>query len=169
MREGRRIVNFYQGSAPADEERMLEDILRFNDAQLVYIHDFIEWLFPLRERGGANPSAPCLDDEATSQFRERKELRENMVRALDRMLAFYGLVREGTVIVQAPAFAQHAGWLTQRNHNHLRLTRMLKSLRLLGNEDLALALFEQLRLICEEHRNAINDRTFRYWENAVGP
>lgn len=169
--EGRRIVAFYEGSSSDDEGRMLVDVLRFSDAHLEYIHDFIQWLFPLRERSGANPSAPCLDDEAIAQFRERKELRDNMARALGRMLEFYGLAREGDAIVPTPAFSQHAGWLTPGNHNHLRLTRMLKSLRLLGNEQLARALFERLRIIYNEQqrkgRPAINDLTFRYWEDAV--
>jgi hypothetical protein len=171
MTEAQRLIVFYEGAAPDDCGRYLEDVLDFNDAQLEYTHDFIQWLFPLRERSGANPDAPCLDDVAIAQFLERPELRHAMQRALNRMLSFYGLERQGDDIVKAPDFAKHAGWLTPGNHNHLRLTRMLKSLRLLGNEHEAKALYDCLSRIYDEEQGSgernISERTFRFWHDAA--
>ena len=169
--EGQRIVAFYDGSGFDDRGRSLQDILNFNDSQLEYIHDFIQWLFPLREPSQANPDAPCLDDTGIERFRQSPQLRENMLRALDRMLAFYGLARKGDDIIQTPQFADHAGWLTPGNHNHLRLTRMIKSLRLLGNEESALALFDRLSAIHDDERRRgfknISDLTYVFWCDAA--
>jgi hypothetical protein len=173
MTQGQRILQFYQVKAPDDRGRYLEDVLRFSDEQLEYTHDFIQWLFPLREPSGANPDAPCLDDAAIAQFRERPDLRDAMRRALDRMLSFYGLAREDDAIVTSPEFSRHAQWLTPENHNHLRLTRMLKSLRLLGNEPEARALYQCLSRLYEEQRRSgyagITARTFRFWQASVQP
>jgi Opioid growth factor receptor (OGFr) conserved region len=61
-----------------------------------------------------------------------------------RIVAFY----EGSApddadrIVKAAAFPERSGWLSPGNHNHLRLTRILRSLRLLGELRAAQALFE---------------------------
>lgn len=169
--EGHRIVQFYEGKAPDDRGRMLSDILQFTDAQLESIHDFIQWLFPLRERSGANPDAPRLDEKAIEEFRNRADLRDNLVRAFDRMLAFYGFAREGERIFKTPKFAEHAHWLSPGNHNHLRLTRILKSLSILGNEKLARSFFESLRSVYDEERRsgrcAITPRTFAFWEDAL--
>jgi hypothetical protein len=171
VREGQRIVAFYEEKAPDDRGRFLDDILRFSDAELESVHDFIQWLFPLRERSGANPDAPRLDDEAVYQFHRRIDLQENMVRSLDRMLAFYGFAREGERIFKTPAFAQHAQWLTPGNHNHLRLTRILKSLTGVGHDTLAQSFFRALHDVYDEERrngrNAISETTFSFWQNAL--
>ena len=166
--EGQRIVDFYAGEAPDDRGRMLEQILAFDDAALEYTHDFIQWLFPLRDRSGANPSAPRLDDGAVAAFEARPQLRAALRRALDRMLAFYGMEWRDGEIVRGPRWRERDQWLTPYNHNHLRLTRMLVSLRTLGLRDEAGALYAALRSIAKnEGRDAISAVTLRYWDDAA--
>jgi len=148
---GRRIVAFYEGSGRDDRGRSLEDVLRFNDAALEYTHDFVQWLFPLRERSGANPSAPRLDDAAVDEFRKRPELRAALRRSYDRMRAFY---------------AADYGWLTPGNHNHLRLTRMMVSLRMLGLENEARELFAYASGLADK-RGGVTQETLQYWRDAV--
>jgi Opioid growth factor receptor (OGFr) conserved region len=165
--EGRRIIAFFEGAAPDDRGRSLDDVLRFDDEALETTHDFIQWLFPLRERSGANPSAPRLDDEAVAAFVGRPELREAQRRALERMLAFYGLRRADDRIGPAANFVERSQWLTPGNHNHLRLTRMLTSLRTLGLEPEARALLECLLVIAASQQHAISEATLRYWREAL--
>lgn len=172
MNEGQRIVAFYEGSAPDDRGRFLDDMLRFSDEQLEYIHDFIQWLFPLPERSGANPSAPILDDAAIGEFSRRPDLRAALRRSLDRMLAFYGFTWSGDRIVKAPSFSERSrNWLHSGNHNHLRFTRILRSLRVLSEPRAARALFDTLCAIYDEqHRagyNGIARQSFEFWKNAV--
>ena len=88
------------------------------------------------------------------------------------MLEFYGFAWSGDRIEKSPSFPEHsANWLQAGNHNHLRLTRMLRSLNLLGERKAALALFDALSaLYNEEHRtgrNRISESSFRYWTGAV--
>lgn len=169
--EGHRIVAFYEGSASDDRGRSLEEILRFDDEQLEDVHDFIQWLFPLAERSGANPAAPTLDDHAIRAFHTRPELRAALRRSLERMLAFYGFAWSGDRIVKAPGFPGRSGWLSAGNHNHLRFTRMLRSLWVLGEPQVAQALFDALAEIYNDERrsgrNCISDRTFIFWKRAV--
>ncbi|GAC1540464.1 MAG: hypothetical protein NVS3B16_02620 [Vulcanimicrobiaceae bacterium] len=171
MDDGRRIVAFYEGSAPDDRGRLLEDILRFDDDALERTHDFIQWLFPMRERSAANPGAPRLDGAAVEAFQTRPHLRTALRRSLDRMLTFYGLEWAGEAIVRSWSFASHGGWLTPGNHNHLRFTRMLTSLRILGADEAARQLFRCLRDIHAEERRSgrarISERTFSYWSEAA--
>ena len=92
------------------------------------------------------------------------------------MMSFYGLeVRSGerVTITRAPNFATRSTvWLSPGNHNHLRLTRILKCLNLLGLEAEAKALFACLSEIYEDERDkelpAISDETLRYWRETVG-
>lgn len=127
-------------------------MLSFDDASLEHVHDFIQWLFPLRERSGANPTAPRLDDATVSAFHQRPDLRANLRRSYDRMLAFYKADR---------------GWLTPGNHNHLRLTRMLISLRTLGLEGEARELYGYVTAIAKQ-RGGVTSDSLRYWREAMG-
>lgn len=169
--EGARIVAFYDGSGTDHAGRTLKDILSFDDDRLEWTHDFIQWLFPLKERSAAQPSSPTLNDAAVDSFRGRPDLRSNLRAALDRTLAFYGFIREGDQIVDDPKRSGVRHWLQPGNHNHLRLTRILKSLKLLGEGALADALFDRLGAIyreeCQSGRNRITRETFSYWQDAV--
>ncbi len=169
--DGRRIVAFYEGRAPDDRGRFHDDVLRFDDERLEYVHDFIQWLFPLPERSGAQPTAPILDDAAIEAFRTRSELRVALRRSLDRMLSFYGFAWSGDRIVKSASFPQRSSnWLHEGNHNHLRLTRMLRSLALLGERKAAQAFLTALTEIYDEERrtgsNRISDRSFNFWKSA---
>ena len=165
------LVAFYEGSAPDDRERSLENVLAFDDEQIEHVHNFIQWLFPLQERSGANPAAPILDDATIDAFRTRPELRANLRRSLDRMLRFYGFTWDGERIVEGPSFSGRSFWLRAGDHNHLRLTRMLRSLQVLGEPHAARALFAALAALYRDERNIerdqISERTFRFWEDAV--
>lgn len=165
------LVGFYEGTGRDDRGRSLEDILRFDDDRIEDVHDFIQWLFPLPERSGANPAAPILDEAAIASFRSRPELRANLRRSLNRMLNFYGLTWLDARIVEAPSFPRRSSWLRAGDHNHLRLTRMLRSLHVLGEPQAARTLFAALAEIYHNERNAerdrISERTFKFWENAI--
>jgi hypothetical protein len=170
--EGQRIVAFYEGTATDDRGRSLDDILSFDDARLEAVHDFIQWLFPLPERSGANPPAPTLDQAAIDAFAGRSKLRAALRRSLDRMLAFYGFACSGDRIVKSKTFAvQSTNWLHAGNHNHLRLTRIVRSLTVLGEARLARSFLEVLSDIYENERRSggdrISQRSFQFWCSAV--
>lgn len=172
--DGQRIVAFYEGTGSDDRGRLLADVLRFDDERLEDVHDFIQWLFPLLERSGANPSAPVLDEAAVEEFRARPELRAALRGSLDRMLAFYGFAWSGDRVVRNSTFGERsANWLNAENHNHLRLSRILRSLCVLGEPRAARALFIALSEIYGDEDNTrrtqISDRTFRFWSDAIKP
>ena len=88
------------------------------------------------------------------------------------MLRFYGmeLQSEPLLVVQGPNFAESsANWLSPWNHNHLRITRILKSLSLLGLEREAQAFLDWLTDLFNAQGNhqTISMETFRYWKSSV--
>ncbi|HEX4064406.1 MAG TPA: opioid growth factor receptor-related protein [Acidobacteriaceae bacterium] len=84
------IVAFYRDGATDDRNRTLAQILDWDDDRLEDIHDFIQWLFPLPETSGANPSAPTLDAHTITAFHATPEMQQRLRQSLDRMLRFYG-------------------------------------------------------------------------------
>jgi len=169
------IVDFYSNASPDHRGRYLQEILEWSDDELERVHDYIQWLFPLPDRSGFNVSAPVLDGGTIREFRSRPSLQRNMRASFLRMLAFYGLeIAElpGPVVRSESSFAQRSeNWLTENNHNHLRITRILRSSRLLGLDAEALAFFGLLADIYNLEISSsfprISDETFRFWKSAV--
>lgn len=161
------LVAFYRDGAPDDRGRTLAEILAWPDEGLEAVHDYIQWMFPLPERSGANPSAPTLDEATIRAFHATAEMRNRLRQAFERMLRFYGLMWTGSAVERAPEFADRArDWITPMNHNHLRLTRILRSLRLLGLEVESAALYRTLEAICREYPTRISPRTCDFWRDA---
>ena len=140
------------------------------------VHDYIQWLFPLPERSGFNVSAPVLTREDIQEFRTRTDLQETLRVSFLRMMNFYGFESqsgEQITITRAPNFeAKAKGWLSSSNHNHLRITRILRCLTVLGLEAEAKDFFGCLAEVYKDEQNkplpAISEETMEYWREAVG-
>ncbi len=166
-----RLTRFFAGGAD-DDGRTFDEILGWEDARLEMVHDYIQWIFPLPERSGANPWAPVLDRAAIAAIRGSAEMQGRLRAAFLRMLAFYGFGLVRDAVVQGTQFESASrNWLHEGNHNHLRLTRMLRSLLVLGLEREGAALWEALRVLYEREsaagRRTITAETFAFWQRAA--
>lgn len=167
------LIRFYRGSGTDQSGRRLDEILAWDDAALERVHDYIQWVFPNAEPSRANPFAPLLSAADCDDFRTEPALRATLRRALDRMLAFYGLERhgaEGAVEIRPSAGwgRRSPNWLNPSNHNHLRLTRIMKCLTALGLDDDARALQRTLVDLAERSAPRLVTRaTVRYWKSAL--
>jgi hypothetical protein len=169
-----RIASFYSGGAD-DRGRTLEHILKWPDEELEAVHDYIQWMFPTVARSAVNPSAPLVTRATITAFKARPELRDGLLRSLDRMLSFYGLRRSADsgavrIDIDESRFRDRARvWLRPGNHNHLRLTRMMQSLAALGLMPEARALQHSLLADVYEGPGAgrITRDTHEYWMDAL--
>src|SRR5215471_11288802 len=109
-------VSFLKGEGRDHRGRSFEDVLGFDDSQLERSHDYIQWLFPLPEASRFNADAPVLTPEALAELAASPAAKDNLMRARDRMLAFY---------------RTNDHWLTPFDHNHLRITRIIRCLALI--------------------------------------
>jgi hypothetical protein len=161
-------VAFYLGQAPDHLGRTLEDILRWNDDKLEAGHDYIHVLFPLLEPSAHIPTAPVLDAATLEEFRKNPIIQKNLLRAFGVMLRFYGFQLDGTRRAVSPAvdFQSKAGnWLFVGDHNHLRITRILKCLSACGLDDYAAGFLRALLAVAEPGR--VSEETIGYWKRAV--
>lgn len=167
------ILSFYQNQSPDSKGRMLADIWSWDYQKLEYTHDYIQWLFPLKERSRFNLNAPVLNDEVIAVFKTNEQLQANLIKSLKVMLRFYGLQchkleDEDIEVTKSEEYqVRKINWIEQGNHNYLRLTRILTSLRLLGVKKYALALLTCLNEIYLEENENIGRETYNYWQNAV--
>jgi hypothetical protein len=169
------IVEFYRG-APLPSGLCIVDVWDWSFDQLEDAHDYIQWLFPLDTPSSVNPDAPLVTPDTARAFEWDDVLRDRLERSLAVMLRFYGLERlvlpDGKVVViRAVHFQERRGvWIWPNNHNHLRLTRILRSLQLLGQAKDARALLKCLLDVARvEGADIISPDTVAHWQGAVRP
>lgn len=171
--EASAIFAFYQGQSPDSSGRMIENIWLWDYQKLEYTHDYIQWLFPLKEKSRFNQNAPVLNDEVIQSFRTNENLRLRLKKSLEVMLHFYGLQCNelGNTDIEITKSREYQerklNWISKGNHNYLRLTRILTCLRLLGLEKYAQALFQCLNQIYLEESQNIGSETYAYWQSAA--
>ena len=166
------LVSFYSGLSTDNLGRSLEEIQDWGYDRLEGVHNYVQWLFPLSERSNFNPDAPILDADQIVAFRSSDELKARLIKSFKVMLRFYGLCVEdkgGTIeITKSDEYAQRKGtWLTPGNHNYLRITRILTSLRLLGLREYAEVFLALLERLYEEESQRIGSTTLGYWRRSL--
>lgn len=176
-----QLISFYTHSNGGrdSEGRTLSEILRFPDHELEHHHDYIQWLFPLPERSPFNPDAPQINQAIAEAFRTRLELRNRLRESLVRMLSFYGFevnpnsagekfeIQERTDI---DFHRKSRFWLRQFDHNHLRITRIIRSLRVLGLEDEGKEFYKALARVAAPRpglNGGVSQRTLTFWRRAA--
>lgn len=98
-------------------------------------HNYIQWLFPTYEASRVNPEAVPLRAHEAKHIQEDPETRERFLTSFDMMLDFYGfrLADEETgKLEKASNWESRFSNLIRSTHNHARITRILKSLGVLG-------------------------------------
>ena len=163
-----RIIDFYRGINTDTEGRSLAEILSWTDDELEIVHDYIQWLFPLPEPSQFNPDAPLLTDDDIATFNAEKVLHGNLLQSFERIIRFLGLsMGSNGTIVAGESFSERSQdvWLFP-NHNWLRISRILRSLTLLGCDAQARAVYAWLSETYSSRRFPISAETFQYWTDA---
>lgn len=175
---------FLTGAEKNSHNKYLKDIWGYTDQRLELDHAYIQWIFPLDTPSDHNSLAPVISKSDIDNLASEKLklIQDNMIHSLSIMLHFYGFCflkpGEGKLIGRHEyKFSKNKqNWCVMHNHNHLRITRILKSLRLFGLEQYAVAFYQALIRAEEEekreHANElgwlVNPTTLRFWAEAVG-
>lgn len=167
-----RILQFWNGEIKNQEGHSLHDMIAMSDEQIEQTHTCIQWLFPLFEESRKTPGSPVLEKDEIEPFLLNHT--KAYEKAFRRMMRFYGirmsLVDGKVVFGTADDFPDRAPyWLRQKNHNFLRLTRIMQSLCILGQDRIARALQSFLLDLAEseQYSKIIGPTTAIFWVEAV--
>lgn len=156
-------VLFYMGrEEPSPHQILVKDIHRkwIGDREMLeYDHDFIQWLFPIAEKGMNYNSEPLMEHEAKT-IRETPALQNLVIQSYELMLDHYGLVladvKSGLVKRNPETWRERLRELNRSHHNFLRITRILKCLGLMGLEHYKLPLLNHLILEIFEEETLVS-------------
>ena len=145
------IVSFLEGKAPDHRGRILAMLLQQTDHQAETTHDYIQWLFPLNEPSRSVNGAPVLTELEIDEIRQISLAQANLAKSARWFLGF---------------LERNDHWIIKYNHNHLRITRVIKSLRLLASDKAA----DEFKNIVFEYLgddlNLIDPKARSFWNSA---
>lgn len=91
MNTNSSLILFYTNDSSDNYHRNLNDIWNQDYQWLEKTHDYIQWLFPLKDRSEFNYKAPVLTEADILAFQSRADLQHNLITSFNLMLGFYGL------------------------------------------------------------------------------
>lgn len=151
-----KLYEFLRGERGRDGDKArIGDILQWSDQKLENDHTYIQWLFPNCRPSQAQPNTPHMNEAERDKIKQDAVAMQNFGMAFSRILSFYGLFKntgEDIVLDRGrPKTVQLSGkyihninLLDEGNHNTLRMSRILTSLRLFGFNNEAEILFNCL-------------------------
>ena len=145
------IVGFLEGKTPDHRGRMLAMILQQTDHQAETTHDYIQWLFPLDEPSRSVMGVPVLNELDIEDIRQSELAQLNLVKSASWFLGF---------------LERNDHWITKYDHNHLRITRVIKSLRLLASDEVADEFRDKMLRLAGDKLNLIDQKARGFWTNA---
>ena len=145
------IVGFLEGKNSDHLGRILAMLLQQTDHEAETTHDYIQWLFPLDEPSRSVNGAPVLTESDIDEIKESSLAQTNLAKSARWFLGF--LQRN-----------QH--WVTKFDHNHLRITRVIKSLRLLASDKAADEFKDKVFGYLGDDLNLIDPKARSFWNSA---
>ena len=160
-------VKFYQITSPNQDGHMITDVWQYTESQYERGHWFIQWMFPSDEPSAVNPYAPVVTEAVQNSFAQDPNLRLRLRKSFHQFLDFIGVspdtegkgIGHGFKITGPEAFFMR---VQRRNHNQQRITRVIRSLFILGLSDDAERFYQFLM----EHSNDISAVTLGFWKRA---
>lgn len=145
------LLEFLEGKSTDNFERMIHDVWNFNDQQIERTHNFIQWLFPLAVPSASVPGAPVLTKDDIAAIRASDTAQDKICKSAE----WYGSFLE-----------RNDFWKKPHDHNHLRITRVIRSLRLLVDEDEADAFRIEIYSLLGNDLSLIPKKTRQFWDEA---
>ena len=131
--------------------RNLDLIWQYSDAEIDGNHDFIQLIFPTNKPSRNSFHGYYLDNELLiEQLRSNVLVKENLMKSAAWFLSF---------------LSRNKSWVSGYDHNQLRITRAIESLRLLVSDEAANEFFQSILSLVKDPA-IINPATIKFWEEA---
>ena len=142
---------FFLNKAPDHKGRMLSDIYKFSDNEIEATHDFFQIIFPLAEPSYWSSNKYFIESQQEVEILSKnKNVREVILQSASWYIAF---------------LKRNNHWKNSNDHNLKRITRMIKSVRLIVGDIEADKVKKEIISI-ENIEKLVGQKSFQYWETA---
>jgi hypothetical protein len=153
-----QITDFFISNGLDNRGRSLKQMQAYSFGEMEAVHDFIQWAYPLHEKSLHSIDAPVLTKSDIETLRSSEVAKEGILKNVKAFKEFLGLGEKRDEM-------RIAFWCRKGNHNLLRITRIIKSLRLFGLESEANKFYHEV--LAESKRMCLSVTTIEYWNKAI--
>ena len=133
---------FHDAKAPLANGHKRDSLLLMPDEEFESNHGFIQWAFPTAEKSNHNFTAPVLDLGSAIWLAERNDVSEFLENMSVRFLEF---------------LKRNDHWKSLYEHNHLRVSRAIDSLRPLHSWKLADWFYAKVKAFADSSYELMSD------------
>lgn len=148
-----RMKMFHDANAPLADGFRRKELLSISNEDFESRHGFIQWAFPTPESSNQVSTAPVLDLETAVWLAEKPEVSTFLEAMTVRFLEFLSITEH---------------WKQSYNHNHLRISRAIQSLRLLHSWELADWFYNKVKEFAGDSL-PVMERADHYWAYYASP
>ena len=131
--------------------RMLSDIYKFSDNEIEATHDFIQIVFPLAEPSFWSSNKYFIESQQQiDSLSKNKNVKEAILQSASWYISF---------------LKRNNHWKNVNDHNLKRITRMIKSVRLIVGDIEADNIKKEIISI-KNIEKLVSQKSIKYWENA---
>lgn len=153
-----QVIQLFICNGKDPEGRAIDDMIKFNDEQTEACHNHIQYMFPLHEKSLHAIVSPVISNTTRLILESSPLARKNMKKCLARFRQFLGIDPKDE--------KKQVWWCNHGNHNLLRITRVIRSLRLFGMEMDAHAFYTEVLAIASKC-GFNEEKTLWFWERAM--
>ena len=146
------ILDFFRDKIKHPDGLTFEESLGMPDSEWETCHNYVQWLFPLPEPSLLHPNSPVATEEDFAEFRKDPQLQLRLIHAVDRYEQFLWDCQR---------------WIRRHDHNHLRITRVIRCLTLAGLPWKAEAFHDMVLGMASS--GPVSIRSLGYWMEARNP
>lgn len=144
---------FYNANAPLADGLRRNELLTMSDEEFEFKHGFIQWAFPIPDGSNHGSNAPVLDLDTALWLAENSDVSGFLEAMTVRFLEF---------------LSRNHHWKQEFNHNHLRISRVIQSLRILHSWELADWFYSKVRKLAGDSFSSMA-RADSYWSFYASP
>ena len=123
----------------------------FLDDRAEQTHDYVQWLFPLDEPSGSVQGAPVLSDLDIDEIKKSPAAQAYLIKASEWFFQFLN---------------RNQRWVAKYDHKQLRITRAIRSLRLLVGDIEADNFRQSIFDYLGEDVDLIGEKAKSFWKGA---
>lgn len=132
------IIEFYQGKRKTSQFNLsLEETWNLEKIILNQGYFWIAWLFPVEKPSKWNNLAPAFQPQDTAFFRNDPNIQDKFLTTFKHIIRYWGLYLENGELKISEEVKNRHYWIRDIGHEDKKISRIIVSLNLCGQPELA--------------------------------
>lgn len=161
------IIEFYRGKRKTSQFNLsLEELWHLPNIMLNQGYFWIAWLFPVEKPSKWNNLAPAFLPQNTEFFRNNREIQQRFIASFEHIIRYWGIYFEGGELKVTEEVQNRQYWIRDIGHEDKKISRIIVSLDLCGQPELARQL-QKIAVQLGTEKGTPKPETVEIWQNLI--